>query len=300
VWPQCALAAGDSITRRNPGPKLKLSLNAWSYYVQLNQHLKGQGGGMSLLDLLEECARLDFDAVDPTGYFFPGYPKTPERKFLNDFKRRAFQLGLDISGTGIRNDFAAPDKTKRAADVTLAKQWIESAAEMGAPVLRVFAGARPAGHTWDTAASWVAEALAECAEHGQKYGVIVGVQNHGDMLSSAAEVLKLMGMVKSEWLGVIVDTGKFLTPDPYADIAKVAPHAVNWQVKDLLDDRKGGPIDMLKLVRIIRGVNYRGYVPIETLPTLAEEKAKGSYDAYARVPELLNTLRKALNASTGQ
>ena len=230
VWPQCALAAGDSITRRNPGPKLKLSLNAWSYYVQLNQHLKGQGGGMSLLDLLEECARLDFDAVDPTGYFFPGYPKTPERKFLNDFKRRAFQLGLDISGTGIRNDFAAPDKTKRAADVTLAKQWIESAAEMGAPVLRVFAGARPAGHTWDTAASWVAEALAECAEHGQKYGVIVGVQNHGDMLSSAAEVLKLMGMVKSEWLGVIVDTGKFLTPDPYADIAKVAPHAVNWQV----------------------------------------------------------------------
>ena len=25
---------------------------------------------MSLSDLLEECARLDFDAVDPTGYFF--------------------------------------------------------------------------------------------------------------------------------------------------------------------------------------------------------------------------------------
>jgi sugar phosphate isomerase/epimerase len=300
VWPQSAVAAGDSIPKRNPGPKLKLSLNAWSYYVQLNQHLKGQGGGMSLLDLLEECARLDLDAVDPTGYFFPGYPKVPEKKFLNEFKRRAFQLGLDISGTGIRNDFALPDRRKRAADVTLAKQWIESAAAMGAPVLRVFAGARPAGHTWDTAASWVGEALAECAEHGQKYGVIVGVQNHGDMLSSAAEVLKLLGMVKSEWLGVIVDTGKFLTPDPYADIAKVAPHAVNWQVKDLLDDRKGGPIDMSKLIRIIREANYRGYVPIETLPTLAEEKTKGSYDAYARVPELLNKLRKALNASTSQ
>ena len=126
------------------------------------------------------------------------------------------------------------------------------------------------------------------------------MQNHGDMLSSAAEVLKLLGMVKSEWLGVIVDTGKFLTPDPYADIAKVARHAVNWQVKDLLDDRKGGPIDMIKLVGIIRGVNYRGYVPIETLPTLEEEKNKGSYDAYARVPELLKKLRKAVNASTGQ
>jgi hypothetical protein len=118
VWPQSARAAGDSTLKRNPGPKLKLSLNAWSYYVQLHQHLKGQGGGMSLFDLLEECARLDFNAVDPTGYFFPGYPSVPEKKFLNEFKRRAFQLGLDISGTGIRNDFAVPDMTKRAADVT--------------------------------------------------------------------------------------------------------------------------------------------------------------------------------------
>jgi hypothetical protein len=54
VWPKSALAAGDSIPKRNPGPRLKLSLNAWSYYVQLKQHLKGQGGGMNLLDLLEE------------------------------------------------------------------------------------------------------------------------------------------------------------------------------------------------------------------------------------------------------
>jgi len=146
----------------------------------------------------------------------------------------------------------------------------------------------------------VAEALAECAEHGQKYGVIIGVQNHGDMIRSGDEMLKLLGMVKSDWLGAIVDTGKFLTADSYADIAQVAPRAVNWQVKDLLHDREGGPIDMNKLVRIIRSSNYRGYVPIETLPTLAEEKAKGSYDAYARVPELLNRLRKALNATTDQ
>jgi len=249
---------------------------------------------MSLFDMLEECARLDFDAVDPTGYFFPGYPAVPEKKFINEFKRRAFQLGLDISGTGIRNDFARPDKAKRAADVALAKQWIESAAEMGAPVLRVFAGVRPEGHTWDEAAGWMAEALAQCAEHGEKYGVMVGVQNHGDMLRSADETLKLLAMVKSDWLGVIVDTGKFLTADPYADIAQVAPRAVNWQVKDLLDDRRGGTINMNKFVRILRASNYRGYVPIETLPTLEEEKNIASYDAYARVPELLNALRKAL------
>ena len=295
--PSMAAESSPPRTTRSPGSKIKLSLNAWSYYVPLNKHLKGESGGMSLFDMLEECARLNFDAVDPTGYFFPGYPAVPERKFVNEFKRRAFQLGLDISGTGIRNDFAVPDKAKRDADVALAKRWIEAAAELGAPVLRVFAGVQPAGHTWDQAAAWMAEALSQCAEHGAKHGVLVGVQNHGDMLQSAAETLKLLAMVKSDWLGVIVDTGKFLTADPYADIAQVAPHAVNWQVKDLLNDRKGGKIDMPKLVRIIRESNYRGYVPVETLPTLEEEKDIATYDAYARVAELLHDFRKALDGS---
>jgi len=288
---QDAPGAEEPALRQAPGAKIKLSLNAWSYYAPLYKHMRGESGGMSLFDLLEECARLDFDAVDPTGYFFPGYPEVPETAFINAFKRRAFRLGLDISGTGIRNDFATPDKAKRDADVALAKRWIEAAAEIGAPVLRVFAGAQPEGYTWDETAAWMAEALAQCAEHGEQHGVIVGVQNHGDMLKSADEVLKILGMAASNWLGAIVDTGFFLTPDPYADIARVIPHAVNWQVKELLSDRKGDKIDLVKLVGLIRASNYRGYVPIETLPTPGKED---DYDAYARVPELLNALRQAL------
>lgn len=275
----------------NAKTKIKISLNAWSYNVPLYKHMKGESGGMSLFDLLEECAKLDFDAVDPTGYFFPGYPEVPQSKFINDFKRRAFQLGLDISGTGIRNDFATSDKAKRTADIELAKRWIEAAAEMGAPVLRVFAGPQPEGHTWEETAQWLSEALAECADHGEKYGVLVGVQNHGGMLKSADEVLKILSMVQSDWLGAIVDTGYFLTPDPYADIERVIPKAVNWQVKSLLGDRKGGPINMEKLVAIIRASNYRGYVPIETLPALGKED---EYDVFTQVPELLGALRKAI------
>jgi sugar phosphate isomerase/epimerase len=273
------------------GAKIKIGLNAWSYYIQLNRHIAGRPDGMSLFDMLDECARLDFDAVDPTGYFFPGYPEVPDTSFINRFKRRAFELGLDISGTGIRNDFATADPARRAADVALAKRWIEAAAEMGAPVLRVFAGPQPAGHSWDETARWMAEALNECAEHGAKHGVLVGVQNHGDMLKTADEVLKLLAMVQSDWLGTIVDTGFFLTPDPYADIARVIPRAVNWQVKELLQDRKGPRIDMVRLVDVIRRSNYRGYVPIETLPEIGGE---ARYDARARVPELLAELRKAL------
>jgi sugar phosphate isomerase/epimerase len=271
--------------------KIKLSINWWSYYIPLYKHINGEEGGMSVFELLEECARLDVDAVDSTGYFFPGYPEVPERKFINEFKRRAFQLGLDISGTGIRNDFATADKVKREADVELTKRWIEAAAELGAPVIRVFAGHQPEGHTWEETAVWMSEALAECADYGAQYGVMVGVQNHGDMLKSAEEVMKILKMVGSDWLGVIIDTGYFLTPDPYADIERVIPYAVNWQVKELLSDRKGPEIDMKKLVGIIRASDYRGYVPVETLPMPGKED---TYDALKQVPLLLSELREAL------
>lgn len=277
--------------QNGPESKIKTSLNAWSYYQELYKHLDGEDGGMSLYDMLEECARLDFDAVDPTGYFFPDYPDAPERSYINEFKRRAFELGLDISGTGIRNDFATADKTTRRDDIDLAKRWIEVAAEMGAPVIRVFAGEKPENHNWDEASVWLSEALKECAEHGKEYGVIVGVQNHGGMLKTGDEVLKILDMTNSDWLGTIVDTGHFYSSNPYDDIEKVVPYAVNWQVKKLMKGRQGDEIDMHKLVGIIRDGGYRGYVPIETLPAPGDEEG---YDAYAEVSNLLNKFRVAL------
>ena len=123
-WTFAGLIAGiqmaPHVAAQTPIPRagkarLKISLNAYSFNKTLNDHLKNRGKGMSLFELLEFCAENDFDAIDPTGYYFPGYPKPPDAKFLNDFKRRAHQLGIDISGTGVRNNFASPDKAKRAA-----------------------------------------------------------------------------------------------------------------------------------------------------------------------------------------
>jgi sugar phosphate isomerase/epimerase len=276
--------------KRVGGAKLKLSLNAYSFNKTLNDHIKGRKKGMTLFDLLDFCAEQNFDAIDPTGYFFPGYPKVPADKYVNDFKRRAFELGLDISGTGVRNNFASPDNKKRDADVQHVKEWIECAARMRAPVLRVFAGLQPAEHTWDEVAEWMVEELKKCVEHGKKYGVLVGIQNHGDMLKTADQVLRIVKKVDSEWFGVIVDTGYFLTADPYKDIARVIPYAVNWQIKERLGGKVGKvKTDLKKLVRIIKKGGYRGYVPIETLPVAGEE-----YDPRARVAQLLKELRAAL------
>ncbi|TWU20343.1 sugar phosphate isomerase/epimerase family protein [Bythopirellula polymerisocia] len=288
------VASAQSTVQRVGGSKLKLSLNAYSFSKALNDHIKGRGPGMTLFDMLDFCAEQDFDAVDPTGYFFPGYPAVPTDKFINDFKRRAFQLGLDISGTGIRNDFCTPDKAARAKDVQHIKEWIEVSAKLGAPVIRVFAtnqrSGKPEGYSWDEVASWMADDIRECADHGEKYGVIVGVQHHTYFLKTTDQMIKLLQLVDSPWCGLIVDTGCFLSADPYAEIETVLPYAVNFQIKEKLYGQESDTrVDLVKLFQIIQDSGYRGYIPIETLYLKNEV-----YDPEVRTKSFLKEVRLAL------
>ena len=89
---------------------IKLALNAFSF----NDMLTGKGQPdnkptLTLLDLLDWCAAENIPAIDVTGYYFPGYPEVPTDEYIYELKRKAFKLGIDISGTGIRNNFANPD-----------------------------------------------------------------------------------------------------------------------------------------------------------------------------------------------
>jgi len=291
TWHGAAAFAKTQPIKRARGPLLKVSLNAYSFSKLLNDKVKRHAAtGIDLFELVDFCAKHNFDGIDATGYFFPGYPAVPSDDYVNELKRRAFELGVGISGTGVRNNFTQPDKTKRAADVQHIKEWVEVASRLGAPVLRVFADTQMKDLSWEQVAKgykeqvaeWIATDLRECAAHGKKHGVLIGVQNHGDFLETGEHLLTLINMVDSEWCGAIVDTGYFKSKDSYEDMARVAPYAVNWQVKQSpFGAESHVPLDLKKFVGIVRSSGYRGYLPIETLSTKAKD-----YDPFAVVPEV--------------
>lgn len=137
--PGSALSAGDTISRQ-AGVKLKLGLNAFSFNGPL------LAGTMTLADAVDFCAMNGVDALDATGYYFPGYPNVPPDEYIYTLKRKAFVNGVAISGTGVRNNFAVADEAARKREVQTVKDWIVVASKLGAPVIRVFAGPeRPAG-----------------------------------------------------------------------------------------------------------------------------------------------------------
>ena len=263
------------------GHKFKISLNVYSF----NQLL--MDGKIDLFDVLDFCAEYNFDAIDPTGYYFPGYPEVPSNDFMRKFKRKAFLLGLDISGTGVRNDLANPDETSRKADIEMIKKWVVAAAKMGIPNIRVFAGTNPhEGFSRDQVFEWMAKDLITCCEYGKEYGVMIAIQNHNDFLKTAADVDRIFALVDSEWLGLNLDIGSYRLADPYEEIKKNLKHAITWQIKEnVWIDGKQMPTDFVKLFKIIKDGNYRGYLPLETL---------GAGDPYQKVPVLLENVRKAL------
>lgn len=276
------------------------TLNAYSFLEQLNANIADPKTGIDLFGVCDFCVKHDIEAVDLTGYFFPGYPKAPTDEYIARIKRYTHDRGITISGTGVKNDFTTADKTVRAEGVALTKLWIEVASRLGAPVVRVFAGPQQKNpKDWQAAAGgalreevekWMAEALRECAEHGEKFGVIVAVQNHGDFLSTGPEHVSLLKRVDHAWCGALVDTGKYFTDDPYTDIAMMVPHAVNWQIKETVGSSlKTPPTDFKKLAKIIHDGGYRGFVPIETLAM-----GRKDYDPAAEIVKVLTAMREAI------
>lgn len=271
----------------------KISLNAYSFDEALRNNLKGgEGEQMSLFDLIDFCAEHNIPGVDLTAYYFPGYPQVPTDEYIYSIKRYAHIRGVEITGTGVRNNFANPDSVARKADVELVKEWIVVASKLGAPVIRVFSGAVPKGYedNWEEPASWIVGCCKELASFGEGHGVLIGLKNHGDMLKTANQIIKIIENVDSPWCGVILDTGYCTGEDPYSDMEQVIPYTVNWQIKErIFNKNKSEEVDLGRIAKMLKRHKYRGYLSVETLPVPGVV-----YNPYVIVPDFCEKLNNAV------
>ncbi|EKN69767.1 xylose isomerase [Neobacillus bataviensis LMG 21833] len=268
----------------------KVSLNLYSYNVNLNAWRDNKSDGPPPIDTFEAiraAKKAGFDAVDITAYYIPGYDNktmpTKSDEEIYDFVKRlkdlCKELGMEISGTGVQNDFADTNAERRALDVERIKYWIDVAAEMGAPVMRVFSGDVPKDIKslgWETIArDRIAPPLREIAEYGASKGVKIGLQNHGDMTSTAGQIIQILNWVDHPNIGIINDTGYFRNfrsnnygydYNWYHDMRAALPYTNNFQVKKKTAGQETDvKIDMDRLFTDVRNSSYRGYIPVELL-----------------------------------
>ncbi len=263
--------------KRAGEPRLLTSLAAYSF----RDTFQKEPEKLDMFKFIDYCADQGLAGAEVTSYYFP---KDADDAYFLKLKHHAFLRGVAISGTAVGNNFAHPKGEARDKEIASVRQWIDRAALMGAPHIRVFAGSPPKGTSNEEAIASCIEALDECAELAARRGIFLGVENHGGIVAEPEALLHIIQSVKNPWLGINLDTGNFHTDDPYAALAQCAPYAVNVQVKVEISPKGKGAeaTDFTKLGKILRDANYQGYVALEY-----ESKP----DPWTVIPDFLTKLK---------
>jgi sugar phosphate isomerase/epimerase len=126
-------------------------------------------------------------------------------------------------------------------------RWIDAAARLGHPVLRITAGS-PASRGVEPAAVLVERLtgpLRRAADRAADAGVRLALENHGDL--TVADILALIERVDRPALGVCLDNVNLIRvgDDELDGTAALAPHALLVQLKDYAPGDPtvwGGPV----------------------------------------------------------
>lgn len=273
-------------------PRLRIGVSTYSYW-----HFDKVK--YPIEKVIENAARLGFDGVE----ILHRQMESEDRKYVNNLKRMAFSLGLDLFFLSIHQNFVSPEPAKRQQHIEHTKRCIDLAHQLGCPAIRLNSGrwgtipefqkmldaggkeAPIEGYTDDDAFKWCIESINDCIPHAEQAGVIMALENHWGLTTSVDGLLRIFKGVNSPWLCINLDTGNFVG-DPYPQLEKLAPHAIVVQAKTYYG---GGvyytrELDYNRIAQILRNANFKGYISLEM---------EGKESADEAVAKSLKVLREA-------
>lgn len=234
-------------------------------------------------DLVRQIRTWRLDIVD--FQLFRGF-RSKDPAYLRSIKILCQQCGLPIGFLGVGRGFVgaedrlgvrlpAAELGQRIAEV---KEGIDLAAFMGAPLVRLFAGAIPAKSA-DRDALWqtVVECFQQVCDYAAQQGVLVGLHNHAPVIEPTGDdILRLLRDVDRENFTFILDTGwwrgspgaaplgpKAPAIDFYAFMEQTAPYASYVRAKIYkIDSGREEWLDYERIVDILRKVDFNGNMSI--------------------------------------
>jgi len=255
------LAAGCAAPAGKGGPLYRISLAEWSFHRAL------RAGEWTNLEFPSKARALGIEAVEYVNSFFE--EKARDEPYLEELKRRA-------DGEGVRSllimcdgdgDLGDPDASRRARAVENHVRWLEAARALGCHSIRV--NAASAG-TFEEQARLAADGLRRLAEKGGAFGLNVIVENHGGLSSHGGWLAGVIRAVGLPNCGTLPDFGNFRISgeesyDRYRGVEELMPFAKAVSAKSHEFDAEGREVhtDYLRMMRIVVGAGYRGFVGIE-------------------------------------
>jgi L-ribulose-5-phosphate 3-epimerase len=285
----------------------KISLAQWS----LNKRFLKRPGAEPLdnLEFAKIARSCGIEGLEYVNQMFKD--KAADQAYLGEMKKRAAGEGVKsllimCDGEG---NLGAPQEPARAKTIENHLKWLDAAQFLGCHSIRVNA-ASDAKLSADEQAKLAADGLHRLCMEGDKRGLWVVVENHGGLSSNGKWLTQVMKLADHKRVGILPDFGNFYINrqtsemyNPYQGLREFMPwvkeavsaKAYDWDTgagKFYTEDRRDKieiTLDYERLMRIVVGAGYHGYVGIEY------EGAKHSeIDGIKRTKQALEEIRAML------
>jgi sugar phosphate isomerase/epimerase len=260
-------------------------------------------GVLDLEGFIERAYALGLDGIDIHTSAFA----SKEPGYLRRIRMMALERGLALSYIGISNNFGKPQK-ELASEIAMVKEWVDVAASMGVPLVRIFAAWIPRGEDREQVWARMMPCLYEVTAHAEQKGVVIGLHNHnhGCVTDTGQAVRKIIETVNNPYFSHILDTGQYVgspgasgsggkedpSRDFYGSIAETAPLAVHVRAKIYrIQSGEETWLDYPRILRILRKVGYNGWVSVVYEGQDVEAEATA-------VPKAVKYLRRLIATST--
>ncbi|AZN39379.1 sugar phosphate isomerase/epimerase family protein [Paenibacillus albus] len=253
---------------------MKIAVSVWSCHKYLYD------GSWQNADFIDYAASIGAEGVELLSVFWNterDLPAVREALARNNVKLACF---------GACNDFVKESAEEREAQLDDIKLAVDMAVELGAEVVRVFAGDRKEGISFEQGKGWIVEGLTAGAAYALEKGVVLCLENHGVFAGKSEQVEEIIAAVASPALRSTFDMGNFLLVDdvPQTAFEALKPFILHVHAKDFklvgpevtegvyrsLDGRPfvgsvptEGSVDVADIVSRLAGANYGGWMSVE-------------------------------------
>jgi len=252
--------------------------------------------------LAEEVKKLGVEGID----FHASMLKTPADAPAR-IRSALAKTGLTLSGLSLGNNFNQADPQALRQGIDTVKQWIQVAAEVRAPVSRIFGGGiRDRSNTSELQQGFrrIMDALGEVVQEAEKLGVILALENHGGLPCTGEEQLEVINKINSPHLRATIDVGNYLQGGQeghegtriaapvaayvhFKDMHKKPPTkpGQRWDLESCIVGQ--GDVDLRQCLEVLKKAGYDGFIALEY---------EGSEDERIGVPQSVDFMNRVMQA----
>lgn len=221
---------------------------------------------LSLTEMLHTARRYGYQGIEPRldAKHAHGVEVTTDAEQRKVIREQAREAGVELACLATSLRYADPSIAESMVSDT--HERIDLAADVGAPVIRVFGGKIAEGLTREQAIELVAQSLAKVANHAARRGVTVCVETHDDWCAPAdvAAVLRRVDhpAVAVNWdIMHPVRTAKVSIDSAFETLKPWIRHLhIHDGIGSELAPIGTGTIDHRRVIELLKGLGYTGFL----------------------------------------